>query len=260
MVTQADIFDRPQSAKGPLVNSLLLHSAIVVAVVLTQMHFFGPIRSPIGSETPSMGGSVGISPVRTIPMPSRSGRPNPVANDTESQVPQPPLPAPRDQVKTPPPEETAIAIKGKPKEAKQTTTIRRNLPETSDNQVYASAGNRVVSPMYGGAGGDGGVAGVSVPLGDGFGWYAAQVKEALQRNWATDTISPSIRNAPVAQVRFTILRDGSISSVELVRSSGVSPVDYSVLRALANVRRFNPLPRGFPRNELICEFSFEFQR
>lgn len=138
MVTQTDILDRPQPLKGPLVNSLLLHGAVVLAVVLVQLQLFGPVGEPFGDPNPTFGGSVGISPVKTIPLPARSGRPNPVANDTESQVPQAPQPAPKDQTKTREEvEETTISLKGKPEVNKQTTSRRQNLPETPSNQVFS---------------------------------------------------------------------------------------------------------------------------
>lgn len=260
MVTQADIFDRPQSTKGPLVNSLLLHGVIVVAVVLTQMHFFGSVGETFGDPNPTFGGSVGISPVKTIPLPARSGRPNPVANDTESQVPQIPKPAPKDQVKTPEPEEATISLKGKPEPVKQTTSRRQNLPETPSNQVYSSKGAAVVSPQFGGSGGEGGGVDVSMPFGGRFGFYAQQVRDLIQRNWRTDRIPPGIQSAPQARAAFVIHRDGSVTGLVLSQRSGVSAVDYSILRAVQDVGRFPPLPPGFEKSEATVDIAFEFRR
>lgn len=260
MVTQTDILDRPQPLKGSFVNSLLLHGSVALAVILTQMNFFGPVGEPFGDPNPTFGGSVGISPVKTIPLPARSGRPNPVANDTESQVPQAPKPAPKDQVKSREPDETAISLKGKPQINKQTTSRRQNLPETPSNQVYSSQGAAVVSPQFGGSGGEGGGVGVSVPFGGRFGYYAQQIRDLIQRNWRTDRIPPNITSAPIARVSFSIRRDGSISDLNLTQRSGISAVDYSILRAVQDVGRFPPLPAGFERNEATVEIAFEFRR
>ena len=261
MVTQTDILDRPQPLKGPLVNSLLLHGAVVLAVVLVQLQLFGPVGEPFGDPNPTFGGSVGISPVKTIPLPARSGRPNPVANDTESQVPQAPQPAPKDQTKTREEvEETTISLKGKPEVNKQTTSRRQNLPETPSNQVFSSQGAAVVSPQFGGSGGEGGGVGVSMPFGGRFGYYAQQIRDLIQRNWRTDRIPPNITSAPMARASFVISRDGSVSSVNLVQRSGVSAVDYSILRAIQDVGRFPPLPAGFERNQATVEIAFEFRR
>jgi hypothetical protein len=57
------------------------------------------------------GGAVGITAVDRIPLPSRQGRVNPVANDTESQVPSAPVkPQPKQAVREDP---KAIAIKSR---------------------------------------------------------------------------------------------------------------------------------------------------
>jgi protein TonB len=246
--------------KGSLVNSLLLHGAVVLAVVLVQLQLFGPIGESFGDPNPTFGGSVGISPVKTIPLPARSGRPNPVANDTESQVPQAPQPAPKDQTKTREVEEATISLKGKPEVNKQTTSRRQNLPETPSNQVFSSQGAAVVSPQFGGSGGEGGGVGVSMPFGGRFGYYAQQIRDLIQRNWRTDRIPPNITSAPMARASFVISRDGSMSSVNLVQRSGVSAVDYSILRAIQDVGKFPPLPAGFERNQATVEIAFEFRR
>lgn len=260
MPTQSDVFDRPQPIQGALLNSLILHGSIVVLVILTQLNFFGPVRDSFGDPNPTFGGSVGISPVNTIPLPARSGRPNPVANDTQSQVPEAPKPAPREQTKAPAEEETAIAISGQTKPRRDTTTRRRNPPETPSNQVYSSTGAAVVSPLYGGSGGEGGGVGVTTPFGGRFGYYAQQVRDLLQRNWRTDRIPPNISSAPPVHASFVIGRDGAISKIRIDVQSGVSAVDISVLRAVQDVGRFPPLPRGFERNEALVEIVFEFRR
>lgn len=260
MPTQSDVFDRPQPIQGAFLNSMLLHGGVAAMVLLAQWQFFGPLRDTFGDPNPTFGGSVGISPVKTIPLPARSGRPNPVANDTNSQVPEAPKPAPRDQTKSPPQDETAISITGQTKPRTTTTTRRQNPPETPSNQVYSSTGAAVVSPLYGGSGGEGGGVGVSTPFGGRFGYYAQQVRDLLQRNWRTDRIPPSITSAPAVHASFTIGRDGSISNIRIDAASGISAVDISVLRAVQDVGRFPPLPRGFERNEAQVEIVFEFRR
>lgn len=259
MPTQTDVLDRPQPMGSAFLNSMLLHGSIVALVVVLQLGIFAPKIDPFGDPNPTMGGSVSVSSVSTIPLPARTGRPNPVANDTQSQVPQAPKPAPKEQVKTPEPEETTISLKGKPA-PKETTTRRRNPAETPDNQVFSTSGDRIVSPLYGGKGGDGGGVGVSTPFGNRFGYYAQQIRDILQRNWRTERIPASIRFAPPAKTSFTIHRDGSVSNIRIDFPSGVSPVDISILRAVQDVGKFPPLPAGFERSEANVEITFEFRR
>jgi len=237
-----------------------LHGSVAALVALAQWQFFGPVRGSFGDPHPSFGGSVGGSPVNTIPLPARSGRPNPVANDTQSQVPQAPKPAPRDQTKSPPQDDTAIPLSGQPKPRSSTTARRQNPPETPSNQVYSSTGAAVVSPLYGGSGGEGGGVGVTTPFGGRFGYYAQQVRDLLQRNWRTDRIAPTITTAPPVHASFSIARDGSISKLRIDVASGISSVDISVLRAVQDVGRFPPLPRGFDPNEAQVEIVFELRR
>jgi protein TonB len=260
MPTQSDVFDRPQPLSGSLVHSLLLHGSLGAIILAGQLGLFGPSVNSMGDPNPTFGGSVGISPVRTISLPTPTGRPNPVANDTKSQVPQAPKPAPREQTKAPPPDETAIPLKGQQQKPKENTARRRNPAETPDNQVYSSSGDRIVSPLYGGQGGDGGGVGVTTPFGNRFGYYAQQVRDILQRNWRTDRIPPAIRSAPLVKASFYIHRDGSISDIRIDAPSGVSPVDISVLRAIQDAGRFPPLPAGFERSSAKVEISFEFRR
>jgi len=259
MPTQTDVLDRPQPMGSAFLNSMLLHGSIVALVVVLQLGIFAPKIDPFGDPNPTMGGSVSVSSVSTIPLPARTGRPNPVANDTQSQVPQAPKPAPKEQVKTPEPEETTISLKGKPA-AKETTTRRRNPAETPDNQVFSTTGDRIVSPLFGGKGGDGGGVGVSTPFGNRFGYYAQLIRDRLQRNWHTDRLPANIRSAPVATASFTIRRDGTVTDIRMDFPSGVNPVDLSILRAIQDAGQFPPLPNGFERNEARVEIAFEFRR
>jgi len=98
-------------------------------------------------------GSVAVNVVPRIPLPGRSGPINPVANDTESVVPTPPAKA-KAQRKVEAPEPNAIAIKSRnaTKKASRAASAPNKFREQQQdlpNQVYSSAGQAVVSPMYG---------------------------------------------------------------------------------------------------------------
>lgn len=99
-----------------------------------------------------------------------------------------------------------------------------------------------------------------MPFGGRFGYYAQQIRDLIQRNWRTDRIPPNIASAPIARASFVIRRDGSVTNVNLVQRSGVSAVDYSILRAIQDVGKFPPLPAGFERSEATVEIAFEFRR
>src|SRR4051794_1277166 len=87
--THPDILDQHEGLSKPLVGSLLLHGSIVGLAVLMTVTKWGATEI-WGDPNSFAGGAVGITPVATIPLPSRQGKVNPVANDTESQIPEAP--------------------------------------------------------------------------------------------------------------------------------------------------------------------------
>ena len=97
MSTHADILDQGESLRRPLVGSVTLHVGIIAFLItFNWWQNRGTIRF---GDPNSMGGSVGITPVSTIPLPNRSGLTNPVANDTESHVPARPKQQEKPRVK-----------------------------------------------------------------------------------------------------------------------------------------------------------------
>src|SRR5579871_2697877 len=105
----ADILDRSESIGKPLVGSVMLHGGAVAALLFWGVVFS---RHPANFGSPNSGGfgSVAINPVKTIPLPSRGGIVNPLANDTQSEVPTPP-PAAKAQHQAKPEEPDAVPIK-----------------------------------------------------------------------------------------------------------------------------------------------------
>jgi TonB family protein len=61
-------------------------------------------------------------------------------------------------------------------------------------------------------------------------------------------------------VKIRILKDGTISSAEIVRSSGNPIMDTSVLAALKRVSRIDPLPGGLGAGDgYTVNINFELQ-
>ena len=88
----ADTFDESDPLGKPFLASLALHGG--VAALLAVGTFIGTHTPERWGDKEPSGGSTVINPVARIPMVARSGAVNPVANDTESRVPQaPPQPA-----------------------------------------------------------------------------------------------------------------------------------------------------------------------
>jgi len=268
MAARHDILDRPESLKNPFFGSLALHASVVLAAIVYS--WLPPVQVvPWGDANALGGGSVSITPVRTIPMPARAGRVNRVANDTESQVPAPPTPAPAKP--KPAPSDTAEAVpipqhqvETPPRQESQPTSNRRSrrAPDpTQANQLYSSEGAALTSPMFSATSGGGGVGiGQDNPLGDRFGWYVALLQQRVAEVWDTGQVDPSLKTAPRAILIFDLQKDGSVRNVRFLQRSGHPTLDNSAMRAIIDASPFTPLPDESGRNSVRVEFYFELKR
>lgn len=234
--------------------------ALLAAAAIAYTQFAGGPREVWGDPNSLGGGSVAITPVNKIALPSRGGLPNPVANDTESRVPRPAKPEPARTKQ----EDDAIAIKGREAKDKKTQTASKQKyspPGQRDNQLTSSTGAAAASDMYGTtAAGSGVGVGPSSPFGTRYGYYAQILRDRVAQNWKTDQLDPRLKTAPMVIVNFEILRDGSVRDVRILQRSGNVELDYSCQRAIYDARPFPPLPPGFERNSAVIEFWFELKR
>src|SRR5258707_12987001 len=95
------ILDQQDSLRKLFVMSALFHTAVFGLLIVSSISYTRN-REPFGSTSTRMGDVVTVRAV-AIPLPSNPGRVNPVANPTESIVPQAPKPEPKRQGKTPEP-------------------------------------------------------------------------------------------------------------------------------------------------------------
>ena len=255
-----DILDQPESIKRPLVGSLALHVSIAAAAVMLS------IARPTehwGSNTPG-GGSVMLNVMKQVPLPANSGVINPVANDTHSEVPEPkPEKVQRTKVKEPEPDAIPIKSHAAPKKPSlKSSSVNQYRAQQVDrpNQLYSSEGQKLVSPLIGQPGSGGIGIGQGSPFGNRYGYYVDLLRQRVAQKWQTGDVDPRIRTAPPANVTFTIRRDGSVSSVRLVQTSGNLALDRSAQRAIADAAPFPPLPAGYDRSDVPIEFWFELKR
>ena len=254
----ADILDQRDPLGKPLAGSLFFHIGLVSLVFASP--FLVPKPLSLGDPHPHSG-SIGVNMVKTIPIPRREGRVNPVANDTKSVVPEAPQPkvAPKPVAKTkvPPPEAIKIPTREviKPKRIEHPATTYRadRLPEP--NQVYTPTPQALVSPMMGLQGNNGVGVGPSSPFGEQFAWYAQQIQDRVSRKWNRADVTS--RPHAKAIIRFTLLRNGSVQDAKLVQPSGSYTLDTSSQRALLDAAPFQPLPAALNRNSVTIDLEFE---
>lgn len=258
MSQHADILDERESLRSPFFGSLIVHAG-VIALPFLFAFMRGNTVEHWGDPNSLGGGAVGITPVERIPIQSRQGRINPVANDTESQIPSAPAkPQPKPALED---NRDAIALKSRnpqKKAAPQTTQKYSPIKEPRPNQVYSSTGQAATSPLFSQAPGGGGVgSGSTSPFGNRFGYYEQLIRDKVARNWRSQDLDASVRNPVV--VTFDILRNGSIQNVRVTRSSGNFGADQSAQRAILLSNPFPPLPAQYEQNVATIEFSFRLQ-
>jgi hypothetical protein len=152
MPAHADILDQADSLNKPLLGSVALHAAVFGTLLLWGVVLSGP-HETWGDANSGGPGSISINVVNKIPLPSRSGIVNPLANDTESAVPTPP-PAAKPKKLAPPEEPDAIPIKSRthPKPSEVARSAQNNWrakQQDRPNQLYSAAGQAWFRPWWG---------------------------------------------------------------------------------------------------------------
>ncbi len=256
MDQHADILDQQESLGGPFVQSVLLHAAIAAALIVSTISFQHS-REVWGSSNTSAGTAVTVNAVKSIPLPSRTGIVNPVANDTESQVPQAPKPEPKKQVKVP---DDAIPLKSRlARKQPRPQALQRYRPEPPvQNQVFSHEAPAAVSPMFQKPGSGGVGVGPNSAFGNQFGAYADLVVQRVTQKWQTNGLAGM--RLPMAVITFDILRDGSVKNAQISQRSGNSTLDYSALRAVMDAGPFPPLPPQYSGSSTNVELRFQLQQ
>jgi len=80
-----------------------------------------------------------------------------------------------------------------------------------------------------------------------WGDYAQSMVARIRVNWYN--IMPDLLRTGmhgVVTIRFTIHRNGQISDVTILESSGIPPYDFAAKKAIENSSPLNPLPKDFP--------------
>lgn len=256
-VGHPDLLDEPEHLRTPFAGSLILHAGLAGALIAGAFFQKTPIQ--IGDINPGSG--IAVNVVNQIPIVRKQGNINPVANDTESTVPQEPLKLKDQRPASTPPPPNAIELPAKtptPKIERKPSTAYRPPVEARPNQVYSRVPQAMVSPQVGMRGGAGIGIGPNSTFGYQFGAYAQQIRDLIASKW--NQAGVTARPGAQAVVTFQIMRDGSLRAIQLVQTSGSYTLDISARRAVMDASPLPPLPGGFPRNEADVELFFELGR
>ena len=258
MTAHAEILDEKESLKKPFAASVLFHAGVIAFFAIWHIYSLQN-KLVIGTSNVGYGSSVPINPVASIPLPPHHGPVNPVANPTESLVPQHPAERVQPRQRAPELPKDAIPLKSrvpeKPVPHDYLLQKYRSQP-LRQNQITSSQAPAAISPIFSKPGSTAGVGiNPNSVVGTQFGGYAQALMEAVARHWNTGGLAGV--KVPVAIVTVDILRNGTIRNPHLVQTSGNSTVDYSALRAVTEAAPFPPLPPEYSGSVLNVDFQFQ---
>lgn len=97
-------------------------------------------------------------------------------------------------------------------------------------------------------------------FGSRFSWYVEAVQRRISGNWLQSTVDPSLSSAPRVVVVFTILRNGTVTNVQVTQSSNNYSVDSSATRAVKESSPLAALPAEYSGSNVNVEFWFDYHR
>jgi TonB family protein len=82
-----------------------------------------------------------------------------------------------------------------------------------------------------------------------WGEYAESMVGKIRVHWYEEMPMPLLQTGlkGVVTIRFTIHRDGSITDVTIITSSGIAPYDHAAKKAIELASPLKPLPADFPK-------------
>jgi TonB family protein len=254
-----NILVQSEPVRGGFLGALTLHLALLGGIVFSN--YLANHRDTFG-ERNAGGAAVPIEVANTIPL-AHNGPQNPLASDTQSEVPQA-LTKPIERVKadTPPPDAIPIKSHTPKKPAAEQPSERnrfRSFKELDPYQATSKSPPVVSSPAFSASGAGNISLGPRTTLGDNFSAYGAQLQQLVASHWRTDTVDSRVRTAPIIIVDFDVMRDGSVRNIHILQGSGIAPLDSSVERAIRDTS-LPPLPLGFPHDRASVESWFELKR
>jgi periplasmic protein TonB len=264
--------------KAPLGCSVVFHVVLFGAILSSTIfsrqgaNWGGPGSQ--GSVTINLVGNV---PAIPLPKPDITTNSRVVDNTKglyQTEVQPKDIPAPQPKAPPPPDESNAIYLPKFDKykqpeylQGKPSKVLPNPTPPPKNAIPYGNGGSPQVptSSFRPDQTKPGGIS-ISGSSGGSFGsqfpWYVEAVQRRVGTNWqnAASTVDPSVSFAPPGTITFTILRDGTITNVQVTQSSGNQSVDMSAIRAVESSSPLDQLPSGYSGSSVNVEYVFEFHR
>ncbi len=234
--------------------SVLAHVALLAVVIFMPATWFGDVeQAPEVVMTISLGGPVGPRdggmtqmggrPIQAIAEAKRSIEPVRAPAAAAPEMIEPKKNAPKkseakitDPAKTP---ASRTPIKG--------AEIRKGSAVSAENTARGQGFG--LSSGGGGTGSFLDTANFCCPE------YIAIMLDAIRSRW-----DPKQQSAGTVMVRYTVQRDGTLTAIQLEKSSGYSTLDFMSERAVRATRRLPPLPDAFTEPSLTVHLAFNYER
>jgi TonB family protein len=262
-----------EDLKKPFWYSVAFHAALLSLAVI-------PIVFPHNVENwgSTGGGSVKVGIVGSvpqIPLPRPEiSTPSRVVDETKGlykaeppEIKAPPpdaIPIPRfEHLKPPPTKKTNITPKPEP--TRPSKILENPIPPPPNAVPYGKGGTPTMPVTSFALGAGTTQAGISLSgpsgsgdLGSKYPWYVEGVQRRISGNWIQSTVDANVGWAPRVVVTFEILKDGTVTNVQITRSSNNNSVDTSAKRAVLDCVKVQPLPPGY--STAVVEFWFDYKR
>ncbi|MCL4811045.1 MAG: energy transducer TonB [Vicinamibacteraceae bacterium] len=199
-----------------------------------------------GAPGPRAGGmtALGGRPVQAVAPPAAKPEPAQAPAERQPAMVEPTRAAPKPK---PTPPETVAA----PVEQSPGRTPTKGAEVRPGSALAFTGGQGIGVGLSTGGGGTGG----EISLGD-FCCpdYLQAMLAAVQQNWNSRQ-----QVAGRTTIKFTVVRDGRITNVEVARPSGFAVLDFTAQRAVM-AARLPPLPAAYTNPSLTIHLTFEYQR
>jgi periplasmic protein TonB len=282
MTTLAATRPSADSLRTPLILAIALHGCVLVFALLGNF-FAGRENSWGGPGGAVSVGVVGSLPAIPLPTPDVE-TPNRVVDNSKGLYQSEPKTAP-----AVPPDATEIPkfLKNKPPkvvpplkpventappepkyDSRPSRVLETNNPPPPNAVPYGGGGAPTIPRSSAFTMGTTGTtqAGLSFDgagggdFGSRFSWYVTAVQQRVSGNWLQSSIDSNVSWAPRVVVTFDILRDGTITNVQVTQSSNNYSVDSSAVRAVQQSNKVNPLPPAYAGSRVGVEFYFDYKR
>lgn len=238
--------------------SVVLH-VVIIGGIIASGFFFNRKGDTWGDSLQAS--SISATAVSAIPLPPR--QPQQEENVLATEKPSPaPVETKEKTEEAPSPKDIPVLEKKpekKPKEAPKQQAVQKpqpTKPQPDRAQTGEAGGVRIAMSAVQTRNGIVGIGVSDSAFGARFAYYVTQMKQKISQQWYSGALPPSSHGRRV-YYSFRIARDGSVSQVQLTKSSGDSSLDTSAVRALQRIETFGPLPDGYSGRYLDVQFYFE---